>query len=61
MQVKIQNKLQRLGRAYVDGSYEEPKYKAEKRRLGLELKSLTMPQLSTVKEAGLLLLKLPRL
>lgn len=60
-QGKIQEKLQRLGRAYVDGLYEEPEYKAEKNRLGLELESLAMLQLSTVKEAGLLLLKLPRL
>jgi hypothetical protein len=52
-------KLQRLGKAYVDGVYQEEDYKREKRRLELDLESLVVPQVSAAEEAGRLMKTLP--
>jgi site-specific DNA recombinase len=54
-------KLQRLGKAYVDGVYQEEDYKREKRRLELDLESLVVPQVSLSEDAGKLLKELPSL
>ena len=57
----VQEKLQRLGKAYVDWLYAEDQYRQEKRRLELELEILVMPEVSAAEEAGRLLLDLPAL
>ena len=61
LRTKTKEKLQRLGKAYVDGLYEEADYKGEKNRLELELESLATPQLSAAADAGLLMQDLPTL
>ena len=57
----VQEKLYRLGKAYVDGLYAEEKYRQDKRRLELDLESLVVPELSAAEEAGRLLQELPAL
>ena len=59
--LKVQEKLKRLGRAYVEGLYEDGDYRAEKNRLELDLDSLTIPQVSAAEDAGRLVMELPRL
>ena len=59
--LKVQAKLKRLGRAYVEGLYEDGDYRTEKNRLELDLDSLTIPQVSAAEDAGRLVMELPRL
>ena len=58
---RVGGKLQRLGKAYVDGVYQEGDYLREKRRLELELESLVVPEVNAAEDAGKLLQDLPRL
>ena len=48
----VQEKLYRLGKAYVDGLYAEEKYRQDKRRLELDLESLVVPELSAAEEGA---------
>ena len=57
----FRGKLQRLGKAYVDGLYDPKEYQKEKRRLELELESLVVPEVNAAEDAGKLLQDLPRL
>ena len=57
----VQGKLQRLGKAFVDGLYDAKEYQKEKRRLELELESLVVPEVSAAEDAGKLLQDLPHL
>ena len=58
---KVQQRLKRLGRAYVDGLYYDEDYRREKRLLEDRLTSLVIPGVDAAKEAGRLLEDLPRL
>ena len=58
---ETEQRLKRLGRAYVDGLYFEDDYRREKRLLDDTLASLVVPGIDTAKEAGKLLEDLPQL
>ena len=58
---KVQARLRRLGRAYVDGVYDDDEYKRQKRTLELELGSLVLPEADAAAEAGRLIERLPEL
>ena len=58
---KVQQRLKRLGRAYVDGLYSDEDYRKEKRLLEDQLGALVVPGVDAAKEAGRLLEDLPRL
>jgi len=58
---QVAGKLQRLGKAYVNGLYQEGDCFKEKRRLELELESLVVPEVNAAEDAGKLLQDLPRL
>jgi DNA invertase Pin-like site-specific DNA recombinase len=58
---KAREKLQRLGRAYVDGVYDENEYSRQRRRLELQLESLIVPEVDAAEEAGRLIEELPEL
>ncbi len=58
---QVGGKLQRLGKAYVDGLYQEGDYLKEKRRPELELESLVIPEVNAAEDAGKLLQDLPHL
>ena len=58
---KAQEKLRRLGRAYVDGVYDDNEYRRQKQLLETELESLVVPEVDAAAEAGRLIEKLPEL
>ena len=58
---KVQEKLKRLGRAYVDGVYDDIEYRRQKQLLDAELESLVVPEADAATEAGKLIEKLPEL
>ncbi len=58
---KTHDRLKRLGRAYVDGLYDENEYKRQKRLMEMELESLVVPQADAAEEAGRLIERLPEL
>ena len=58
---KAQERLRRLGRAYVDGVYDDDEYRRQKRTLEMELESLVVPEADAAGEAGRLIEKLPEL
>ena len=58
---KVQERLRRLGRAYVDGVYDDDEYRRQKRTLELELESLVLPEADAAAEAGRLIERLPDL
>ena len=58
---RVQEKLRRLGTAFVDGVYDEKDYKRQRRNLELELESLVVPQADAAEEAGKLIERLPEL
>ena len=58
---KVQERLRRLGKAYVDGVYDDDEYKRQKRSAELELESLVLPEADAAAEAGKLISRLPRL
>ena len=58
---EVQSRLRRLGQAFIDDVVPEGDYRYQRRTLELELESLIVPEVDAVKEAGELLLDLPRL
>jgi len=56
---KANERLRRLGRAYVDGVYDDVEYCRQKREL--ELESLVAPEADAAGEAGMLIARLPEL
>ncbi len=58
---KVQERLRRLGKAYVDGVYDDDEYGRQKRACELELESLVLPEADAATEAGKLISQLPRL
>jgi hypothetical protein len=59
--LKVKEKLKRLGKAFVDGTYEEKEYQRQGRQLELELESLVVPEADAAEEAGNLVQRLPDL
>ena len=58
---EVEQRMKRLGKAYVDGTYSEEAYKRELRVLEQKLASLVVPEVDATNEAGKLLEKLPEL
>ncbi len=58
---RTQEKLRRLGRAYVDELIDEPDYQRQKAQYEFELASLVVPEADAVAEAGRLVQSLPEL
>ena len=59
--VQTQQRLWRLGTAYVDGLYDDDGYRREKRSLEDKLANLVVPGVDAAMEAGTLLENLPNL
>jgi site-specific DNA recombinase len=59
--LKVKDKLKRLGKAFVDGVYDEKDYQRQRRQMGLELESLVVPEADAAEEAGKLIQQLPDL
>ena len=59
--LKLQDKLKRLGKAFVDGVYDETDYQRQRRQLVLALESLVVPEADAAQEAGELIQRLPLL
>ena len=57
----LQEKVSRMGKAYVDGVFPDEEYHRQKKLLELEFESLVIPQANAAEEAGKLILDLPRL
>ena len=58
---RVKDKLKRLGKAFVDGVYDEKEYQRQRRQLELELESLVVPEADAAEEAGKLIQQLPDL
>ena len=58
---QTQQRLKRLGKAYVDGLYPDDDYRREKRALEEKMSTLVIPGIDSAKEAGKLLESLPAL
>ena len=58
---KVQERLRRLAKTYVDGVYDDQEYKRQKRNLEMELESLVVPKAAAAAEAGKLIERLPEL
>ncbi len=58
---KVQERLRRLGKAYVDGVYGDDEYRRQKRACELQLESLVLPEADAAAEAGKLISQLPKL
>ena len=59
---EIEGRLKRLDQAYVDGLFADGDYyRYQKRTLELELESLIIPEVDSIKEPGHLVMDLPRL
>jgi len=58
---RAQEKLRRLGKAFVDGMVDEPDYERHKAQLEFDLTSLVVPEADAVAEAGRLVQRLPEL
>ncbi|MFC1961671.1 hypothetical protein ACFLWN_01285 [Chloroflexota bacterium] len=56
-----QEKLRRMGKAYIDGVFPDEEYHRQKKLLELELESLVVPAADAAEEAGKLILNLPKL
>ena len=59
--LQAEQRLKRLGRAYVDCLYSDDDYKREKRSLEDPIAGLVVPRVDSAKEAGTLLEDLPSL
>ena len=57
----VQEKLRRMGKAYVDGVFPDEEYHRQKRLLEMELESLVLPGASAAEEAGELIMNLRNL
>jgi DNA invertase Pin-like site-specific DNA recombinase len=55
---RVKDKLRRLGKAFVDGVYDEKEYQRQRRQLELELESLVVPEADAAEEAGKLIQQL---
>ena len=58
---QVQEKLKRLGRAFVDGLIDETDYERQKAQYEFDLTSLVVPEADSVSEAGRLVQGLPEL
>ena len=58
---QLEERLRRLGKAYVEGMYSDSDYEREKRYIGMELESLVVPEADAAVEAGRLIEDLPKL
>ena len=58
---QVNEKLKRMGRAYVDGVLSEQDYRLEKQYLEMELEMLVVPGAEAAEEAGRLIENLPEL
>ncbi len=58
---RVQEKLRRMARAYMDNLFPDEEYHRQKRLLEMELESLVLPQVNAAQEAGKLVQDLPRL
>ncbi len=58
---QVQQRLKRLGTAYVDGMYDDAEYRRQKRVLDDKLQSLVVPDADVAADAGKLLEHLPEL
>ena len=58
---QVQERLRRLGKAFVDGMVDEPDYERHKTQLEFDLTSLVVPEADAVAEAGRLVQRLPEL
>jgi len=58
---KVQERLRRLAKAYVDGFYSDEDHHYEKRSLEMQLEGLVLPEADAAREAGELITKLPEL
>ena len=58
---KVQERLRRIGKAYVDGVYDDDEYKRQKRVCEMELEALVVPEADAAAEAGKLISQLPML
>ena len=58
---RVKEKLRRLGKAFVDGLFDEIEYHRQKKSLEWEIESLLTPEVDAAKEAGRLLQGMPRL
>ena len=56
---QTEQRLKRLGKAYVDGLYDDEGYRTEKRTLEDKLANLVVPGVDAAMEAGKLLENLP--
>ncbi len=59
--VEVEQRLKRLGRAYVDGVYNEESYRRELKALEQKLFGLVVPEVDESNDAGKLLGNLPEL
>ena len=59
--IQAEQRLRRLGKAYVDGLYSDDDYRREKRGLEEKLSGLVVPEFDATREAGKLLEELPNL
>ena len=57
----VQEKLRRLGKAFVDGMVDEPDYERDKAQLEFDLTVLVVPEADAVAEAAWLVQRLPEL
>ena len=56
---KVQEKLRRMAKAYMDGLFPDDEYHRQKRLLEMELEGLVVPEANAAEEAGKLVLDLP--
>jgi hypothetical protein len=59
--IATQEKLRRMGKAYIDGVFPDEEYNRQKRLLEMELESLVVPAANAAEEAGKLILNLKKL
>jgi site-specific DNA recombinase len=57
----VQEKIRRMGKAYIDGVFPDEEYHRQKKLLEMESESLVIPQANAAEEAGKLINDLPRL
>ena len=58
---RVQEKLRRMTKAYMDNLFPDAEYHRQKRLLEMELESQVLPQVNAAEEAGKLVLDVPRL
>ena len=58
---KVQEKLRRMAKAYMDGLFPDDEYHRQKRMLEMELEGLAVPEANAAEEAGKLVKDLPNL